>query len=229
MKSPLMGRIVGFRGGGHREVAELLPWHATGALEPEERERVEAHLSVCADCREELAFQEQLRDMVADTPLDVEHGWARMRHRIDREASRRPRFQPQAWARRAFGGAILAPSGSGGGAVSAWAGWAAAASLLVTAGVVWVSPSLWPAQYHTLSAKVAPTSGNIVVIFKPDTPEHALRDALSASHARVVDGPTQAGGYVLAAPAAERPRALAVLRGRTEVALAQPIDPDPSP
>jgi hypothetical protein len=220
-----MGRIVGFRGGDHREMAELLPWHVTGALGAEESARVEAHLSVCAECRAELAFQQQLRMAVADTSLDVERGWSRMRRQIEQDEARRfklPAWSPTGWFGRGPG------VGSGATALArtsaAWGGWATASVLLV-AGVVMVSSP----RYHALSAKAAPTRGNMVVVFRPETPEANLRAALAASHARVVDGPTEAGGYVLATPAAERPQALALLRSRTDVALAQPIDPDPSP
>lgn len=221
MKSPLMGRIVGFRGGDHREMAELLPWHVTGALDAEPAARVEAHLSVCAECRAEYAFQQQLRVAVADTPLDVEQGWLRMRRRIDQDEARRQR----PWALPQWLG--LSP-GLGAAAVrtsAAWGGWATASVLLVAATVMVASP----ARYHALSAKTAPTRGNMVVVFRPETTEANLRAALSASHARLVDGPTETGGYVLATPAAQRGQALALLRSRADVTLAQPIDPDPSP
>ena len=43
-------------------------------------------------------------------------------------------------------------------------------------------------------------------------------------YARLVDGPTQADAYVLQIPAARRELALATLRARHEIVLAQPID-----
>jgi len=63
-----------------------------------------------------------------------------------------------------------------------------------------------------------------VVIFRPDTTERQMREALRASNARLVDGPTQADAYVLQIPAARRELALATLRARHEIVLAQPID-----
>src|SRR5262249_8964281 len=136
--------------------------------------------------------------------------------------ARRFRLRPLAlpeWLGLAPGAGAVAVRAS-----AAWGGWAMASVLLVAGAVLVTSP-----RYHALSAKTAPTRGNMVVGVRPDTPEANLRAALTASHARVVDGPTEVGGYVLAAPAAERAQALATLRGRAEVTLAQPIDPDPSP
>ena len=39
----------------HERYEELLPAHALGALDPEERRELEAHLAACAECRERLA------------------------------------------------------------------------------------------------------------------------------------------------------------------------------
>jgi hypothetical protein len=65
----------------------------------------------------------------------------------------------------------------------------------------------------------------VVVIFRPDARESAMRQALVAADAHLIDGPTAADAYVLHVPAAERARALAALRARHEVVLAQPLDP----
>jgi hypothetical protein len=86
-----------------------------------------------------------------------------------------------------------------------------------------------PTRYLALGAAPGATAGNVVIIFRPDTLESTLREALNASDARVVDGPTPAGAYVLHVPDAERPAALAELRRRAEVTLAEPIDAAASP
>jgi hypothetical protein len=80
-------------------------------------------------------------------------------------------------------------------------------------------------QYRALSARTAPSAGNLMVIFRPETPERTLREALKASHAQVVGGPTEADAYVLFVPGDEREKSLAILRARAEVLTAQPIDP----
>jgi hypothetical protein len=132
MSSSLMGRVVRFRGGRHREVADLLPWYLGGGLDPAEHERVAAHLKVCAECQAEVRFQEQLGAEIAEMPLDVERGWARMRRRIAEEAApKRPVWrQRPAWRLppRLAGGMALAWRAS-----PAWGGWATATVMVVVA------------------------------------------------------------------------------------------------
>jgi hypothetical protein len=80
-------------------------------------------------------------------------------------------------------------------------------------------------RYHALSAGPAESSGDMMVIFRPETPERSLRETLRASHARLVGGPTDADAYVLSVPMAERAAALARLRAQADILVAQPIDP----
>jgi hypothetical protein len=62
------------------------------------------------------------------------------------------------------------------------------------------------------------------VVFRPNTPERALREILRASDARLVGGPTEADAYLLQVPAAARVKALARLRREARVVLAEPVD-----
>lgn len=215
-----MGRIIRMPGDAHREVQELLPWYVTGQLDPADLGEVEGHVKHCVECRADLAFQQQLAREIPKLPIDVEHGWSRMRRRLEQEQERAPRGL--AWLGARLDG--LRP----GRAIPlqiAGPGFALAA-LFAAVGTALVLPSLAPARYHALGA--APPSavvGNVVVIFRPDTPEKALRDTLRTQHARLVDGPTAADGYVLQVTAADRAQVLARLRARPEVVLAEPIDP----
>lgn len=206
----MKGRVIRFRGGQHREVQDLLPWYVTGKLEPAEREAVEAHLNVCAECREELAFQRELDTEIARLPIEVEQSWVRMRQRIT---------APEA---RSFGGGAMALA-------SNWrttAPWLLTALVIVTA--AWLLILGQPGRYHALGSAPPPAAaGNVAVIFRPDTPEAQLRAALRATHGRLVDGPTAADAYILAVPAAQREAALAGLRGRRDIVMAEPIDPAP--
>ncbi|MGH6963674.1 MAG: anti-sigma factor family protein [Phenylobacterium sp.] len=194
---------------GHGELRELLPWYVTGQLDEAEAARVEAHLDGCDECQAELRFEERLESEVARLPLEVEAGWERMRRRVEAERPRRRRVMPDLRTR--------AP----------WLGWGVAAVLMLGLGVM-VTPSMRPTPtpdaYRTLGAAPAAAPGNIVVIFRPDTTEKAMREALKASGARLVDGPTPADAYVLRVPAAQRDAALSSLRARREIVLAQPVD-----
>jgi len=71
--------------------------------------------------------------------------------------------------------------------------------------------------------------GDVLVVFRPETPERAFNAALKASGARIVGGPTEADAYVLSVPMAGRDSALATLRRRSEVVMAEPIEPSASP
>src|SRR5438477_4021435 len=67
----------------HSEAEELLPWYASGQLDEADRATVDAHLSSCAYCRQQLALERQLiNEFQALTP-EVESGWARLRNRIE--------------------------------------------------------------------------------------------------------------------------------------------------
>ena len=206
-----MANIIRLDAERHREMRDLLPWYAIGQLDAVERARVEAHLANCPDCQTELRFEQRLDDEVARLPIDVDQSWSRMRKRMDRD---RPLGRVRQWA-----GAITTPA--------PWLGWAAASFLFLVSGVL-LLPSMQPAAYRTLSAAPSTASGNVVVVFRPDTRERDMREALVANDARLVDGPTTTDAYVLRVPAAKRQAALAALRGRADVVMAAPLDPGPT-
>ena len=192
----------------HDALAELLPWYVTGQLPPDEAARVAAHVASCAECQAEVAFQQRLEAEVARLPLDVERGWADMRSRIEANDD----------------APLPAPRRSG---RTAWIGWGVAATFAVVAGASWL-PQIVPTrtaapEYAALGQAAADQSGNVVVVFHPDTTERQLRAVLKAGDARIVDGPTAAGGYVLRVPTAQKDAALAALRAQDRVVLAEPI------
>ena len=190
-------------------MADLLPWYVTGQLDGAEQARVEAHLSGCAECQAEVRFQRRLEAEVARLPIDVEEGWSRMRKRLQAD---RPR--------RRIAGALRGRA--------AWLGWGVAAAVTLGAGAL-LLPSLAPSQgagaYHALGAASQSAVGNVVVIFRPDATERQMRETLRASGARLVNGPTAADAYVLHVSPDRRQAALAILRERSDIVLAQPVDP----
>ena len=44
----------------HQDVSALLPWYVNETLGERDRERVDAHVGVCASCREDLAVQQRI-------------------------------------------------------------------------------------------------------------------------------------------------------------------------
>lgn len=209
-----MTKIFNFEDARHQQTQGLLPWYVNGTLDSAETAAVEKHLTECDECRADLERERVLGREVAHLPLDADHGWERMRARL--EGAAQPPGRPAvALLRRRV------PLG--------WALAAQAACLALAVGAaVWLAPS----QNHTyraLGASTPPTNGNVVVIFKPDVSEATLRGALREVGARVVDGPTTADAYVLHVDAARRADALIRLRANGEVTLAEPIDAEPRP
>ena len=67
----------------HDEAEELLPWYANGQLDATDRAKVDAHLSSCAHCRQQLVLDRQLIDEFQAMTPEVESGWARLRNRVE--------------------------------------------------------------------------------------------------------------------------------------------------
>lgn len=78
-------------GGSNGHVSDRLPEHARGELPPGERERVEAHLRLCAACREEA----DVVSLLAAAPLPQLAGAERVR--VYGEVARRRGSSPSGW------------------------------------------------------------------------------------------------------------------------------------
>ncbi len=213
-----MGQVIRLHD-RHQECEKLLPWYVTGQLDPVDRAQVEAHLGNCVDCQAELVSERELRAQVANLPLDNGPGWMEMRRRRDVTP---PMSAAALRSKAAIWRVLSRPGGMG------WIAAAQAAALVLIATTV-LPPLSRPAPYHTLGSVPTAATGNVIVIFRPDASERALRRTLNASGARLVDGPTAAGAYVLHVPAAARALAMQKLRGQHDVVLAQPIDANPQP
>jgi anti-sigma factor RsiW len=213
----MTGRIIPLPGDPHRQAELLLPWYVTGRLDDAEQALLEAHLAACAECRAELATQRRVRSEFADLPVDAEHGWAMLRERVVQ------RSRPGALAGLLDSALSL---GRDWRSSASWLHWAVAgqfAALILVFGVLTL-PHAPDARYHVLGAAPASKSGDIVVVFRPDTSEQAFRETLKANNARLVDGPTSTDAYLLHVPLDQRPAALARLRGSARVVLAEAVD-----
>jgi len=215
----MSGRIIPLDGERHREIRALLPWFLSGALAPEEQAMVKQHLGACQECQAELLAERSLAAELraaaaqeAESP-DVDRAWAAMRGRLaprPREAGSFTRTLAELRRQWASGGA--------------WLRWAVAAQacLLLAVGGLWLQSASRPV-YRALGAPPAHAQGDIVVVFRSDAPEAAMRQALTESRTRLVDGPTATGAYVLRAPPGDAAASLAALRQHAEVVLAEPI------
>jgi hypothetical protein len=113
---------------------------------------------------------------------------------------------------------------------SSWMRWAMAVQAVAIAGllVLLARPAADNANYHVLGSG-AVLSGNLVVVFKPDTAEKELRRVLLANGARVVDGPTDTDAYLLNVPMATRDHALLSLRAEPSVMLVESLQAGATP
>jgi anti-sigma factor RsiW len=211
-----MAEIVSLRPSEHVAVQRLLPWHVNGTLAADETARVEAHLAACEECRHDLACERELAREVALLPLDVDEGWQAMAIRLpDQSANDAGRRLP-----------LFSRAGPVGWA----AGGALAASVALAVAVLGLQQAPAPDRtFHTLGSSAAARPGQVIVLFRPETTEQQMRTILAAQGARVVDGPTAAGAYVLRFDGRSPTEAVSSLRQASEVALAEPIASDGRP
>lgn len=216
----MSGRVVHFESPEHREIDALLAWHVNGALSYDERARVEAHLAECARCQREAEWLRELQarsdELPAESDAEVERAWQRMRGKLDASKGQRA----LAAVRDARRGWTRAP---------AWIRWALAAQValcaLLAAALV---QSRAPAPYHTLGATDVSSRNDVrlAVMFDPEASEDRIRALLQDCGARIVDGPTVAGAYVLSVPRSQSDHALSLLRSaqgvRAVAALSAP-------
>jgi hypothetical protein len=211
-----MAEIFSIRPSEHEAVQMLLPWFVNGSLPEQETARVEEHLSECDECRAELEFERHLARGVATLPLNAEDGWNAMQARLARDLPFNDAGRPNRLFRRPV------PIG--------WvAAGSLAASVAVALVVTGVQQTTAPQQtYHTLGSAPASADGQVVVLFKPDSTEQQMQVILAAQRARIVDGPTAAGAYILHVDG-DTARAVEALRQSSQIVLAEPLANDGRP
>ena len=221
-----MAKIIRLRGDSHHQVQSLLPWFITQTLDVQDQRRVEAHLADCADCRADLEDEQRLRMVWPATTPSVDQGWQEMRRQLNISEVA---VKTKAVRRFESAGSWMAWLGRS-GLVGAWSpvALAASAGALVVLGAV-LSTTPRPAQYHALGAAPVASNGNVLLMFKAGTSETILRQSLSSGHARLVDGPTRAGAYVVAVAKDERAKQLSRWRASADIILAEPIDGGDTP
>lgn len=213
----MTAKLIPLHGDEHRDTQELLPWYTTGQLEPADREKVEAHLAGCPACRAEFLVERRLGSEVAALPLELELGWLELRGRLYLRPGRWAQFRDR-----------IADLWNGLGA-GEHAGWVAAAqfSLLLVAVAITSSPEITAnraAEYHALGRPGLAGDGNVLAMFRPGTEAAQIRQVLARSNARLVEGPTPAGAYLLSVDPAARNTVLARLRSEPAILLAEPLD-----
>ena len=221
------GRILRLGGDEHDIVQLLLPWYDGGHLDAAEVKRVTAHLGGCARCHADLAWQRKLRAVAADVPAlagaaspagDVDHGWAALRGQLDAAAA-------------AGRGRAAKPPRAARSAPPRWGGWRWVVALqsTVIVGLAALVIVMVPRDdaYRALGSPSRAGDASIVVVFRPEASEVQIRQALRDSDARLVDGPTVTGAYLLSVAPERHEHALARLRAAGSVLRVDSLAAEP--
>jgi len=217
----MSGRVLRFEGSAHSETDRLLPWFVNDTLEHDERVLVEHHLAECAHCRGEVATLRQLQTLHADAApaADASASFQRLRGRLRARgtAQRTSRWQS---VRRGW---TLTPP---------WLRSAVAvqAVVVLVLAVALIGPDRQDARYRTLGDAAPAVTlqedvRQLVVVFDPRISQAQMRQLLRASQARIIDGPSDAGAYVLAVPAARASSIRDALRAAPGVTMVERLDP----
>jgi hypothetical protein len=215
----------------HQAVQQLLPWLLAGTLDSAELAMTQRHLQACARCQADLAWHRKLGAAAAAAPdagFDADRGFAQLLPRLGPRSGPHP--GPQTSSSSSSPIAVLDRWRKAAAANSAWLKWTALAQLAAIGVLSLLLARPWndAAGYRAMGGPGGgSTAGaaDAVVVFRPDTPEREIRRILQAGGARVVDGPTVTGAYVLALPLPPSQAAAALARMRAEyaVTLAQPL------
>ena len=209
----------------HSEVRELLPWYANSTLGNAERELVVAHLASCQECARELENLAMLQRAIVETgnrvevprSLTLDRALARIEEYEQtkaREANRRPALDSLRERIIEFWSNLWQTT-------PAWplAMIAVQFILLVClGGAFYYQQNKGNVVYTTSSAPSRDKSSTrIVVSFDDNASEHEIRQAISAVHGKIVDGPSALGLYTIQVPipvehTAEIQQALTTLR-----------------
>lgn len=189
-------KVIELEASSHQKVQKLLPWAVLGKLHEGEQKLVEEHCAVCAQCRDDLAWQHKLQGVqpAASATPDMEAALARLM----------PQLEPRPAAR-----------------AGNWMRWALAAQLLVIAGLSFKLAA--PGDEFRLLGAQATAGANLLVVFRPEISEGKLRALLRTHGAQVVGGPTEANAWMLKVEPPRLTAALAAMRADGAVELAEPL------
>jgi anti-sigma factor RsiW len=223
------GQILRLGGDEHDFVQLLLPWYGNGSLDDAETARVEAHLGRCPRCQADIGWQRKLQACLAPAVAAtdsaqpaLELGWTAMRAKLasDATAATQPAARPPRPARtRSWR------------ATPAWLRWTVGLQFAAIAGLALLVALPAPTNdaYRALGAPARSGAASVVVVFRPDANERQIREALRASDARLVDGPTVTGAYLLAIAPAQHAAALERLRRQGAVLRVDSLEAGPAP
>ena len=204
----------------HDSATMLLPWYINGTLDDEQRTLVDSHLAVCLTCRSELNSQRHVAEIVQSrnaASVGADIGFAQICRRIQPE--RRTLFSRVCdWSCSKLSAPALV-----------WAsGAAVAASVFMAVPLLHdpVGPATVPAEFRTLSADDGHLDfheNSLRLVFSAGLEYESRQDILRMINAVAVTAPSSRGVLTVQVADGELAAALALLRDRKEVRLAEPV------
>lgn len=173
--------------------ALLLPWYLSGTLAASEQQDVTGHLAGCAACRAELAALTRdrhfVRELLGASPGPSHDLQRKVLSRISGASHATPSAAPQAAEGRSAWGARR---------LIRRAGMALAVSFIIVQFVIILRLAQTPAAPPPVMTRdVGPPTTRLELVVDPGASQAALTDFLRSMHARIVDGPSAAGAYVV--------------------------------
>jgi hypothetical protein len=218
----------------HAEAWNLLPWLATGRIQPGDREWVDAHVLGCAECRAELAAQ---RMVAAQMRVGGEQPAAGVAH----EQADEQRSFDKLWSRIEAAETATLPSASVAAVpvargASRTVRWLAAAVIVQGIGLALFgfnsmrSPEAGNGyKLVTSEAAVRADAPSLSIVFAPDASIDRINTLLTHQGLTLVSGPGLSGNFTAAlstdavASGASAESVAAVISKDPHVVFAQPI------
>ena len=214
--------------GMHQEMSALIPWYVNGSIGERERQRVDAHLLLCAKCRDDLAHERSVyQGMTAETAVEYMPAASlkRLKLRLDGVDGEVPAERPaDVFAARKPGRRSMPWQGLMAASVAVMA---VALSLLVADRWTESRARATQPNYYTVTSPVRRAPNEVIrAVFSPSITLVELQAILEEAQLSIISGPTEAGVYSLAGNS-RRPvnSSLALLRGHAKVRFAESTQP----
>lgn len=184
----------------HRDCWDLIPWIANERIAAQDFKRIEAHLSACGRCQDELALQRKVRELMRTDDAIViapQASLQKLMQRIDGvdpdERTETVSSVPEPPAGRS----------NQGRRASRWlaiaAGIQALAIGLLLAALCWQSQAIMTApRYSTLTTAASAPEGPVIrIVFRNDVTIGEVNEIVRSLDAHIIAGPNSAGVYTL--------------------------------
>ncbi len=212
----------------HQEISTLIPWYLNGSIAEHQRQRLDVHVSLCAECRDDLALERSVYlGMRAETAVEYMPAASLklLQARLDGIDAAASVDLP----------AGLPAAQRPGRAAVPWHGVMAASVAVMAVALSLLAADRWlqararttRPDYYTVTTAVPRAPGEVIrAVFAPNITLVELQSLLDEAQLRIISGPTEAGVYSLAANS-RRPvnSSLALLRGHAKVRFAESTQP----